>query len=155
MNELQASEDLVEEKLDVVIGEGLVTFYDLGEIGLHQFIYNIDFFESRSTWWFKNCFDSYDVVVLQQPHDFKFSESSLSKHFVFKCFFNFLNSYQVIVGIICLDILCSHHHSVGSRPNWINDFISFIDFKSGSEDHVDISVSVSTSLLLHFIFLLF
>ena len=51
VNVLKTSENLVQEKLNVIIGQRLVGLDNLGEICLHQFRNNINLIETCSVLW--------------------------------------------------------------------------------------------------------
>ena len=72
VNVLKTSENLVQEKLNVIIGQRLVGLNNLGEIRLHQFGNYINLIETRSILWAQNSLDTQDVFVVQESLDLQF-----------------------------------------------------------------------------------
>lgn len=64
MNVLEASQYLVNEKLDVIIAQILLRFYNMGQVSFHQLTDYIYFFESIFVLWLHQRFDSNDVFML-------------------------------------------------------------------------------------------
>jgi len=73
---LESSENLVEEKLNVVVCELLVGLNDLSQISFHQLAYHIDFVETFTVLGFQNALNSQNVFVLKKTLNFKFTIGS-------------------------------------------------------------------------------
>ena len=64
VNVLEASQKLVQEKLNVVVCEGLVRLDNLRKIRLHEFGDHVDFIEGLSVLGLENSLDAQHVLVL-------------------------------------------------------------------------------------------
>lgn len=64
VNVLEASQNLVEEELNVVVGEGLIRLNDLRQVGLHQLRNYINFIKAFSVLRFQDALYPKHVFVL-------------------------------------------------------------------------------------------
>lgn len=65
MDVLEATEHLIEEKLRVVISQGLVASDDTLKIGLHQVVHQIDVLEMLLRRWLQDCVYADNVLMLK------------------------------------------------------------------------------------------
>lgn len=64
MDILKTPQNLVKEKLNMLLRKWLVTFNNLREIGFHQFVYNINLLKLFTIWRLENSFDIDDVIMI-------------------------------------------------------------------------------------------
>ena len=69
MNILESSQDLIEEKLDVIVGQWLIGLNDLRKIRLHQLGHYVNLIKTRPVFWLQNTLDAQDVLVVEQSLD--------------------------------------------------------------------------------------
>jgi hypothetical protein len=67
--------------------------------------------------------------MVEQSHNFEFSESAQSEDLVFESFFDFLDSDQVILVIFRL-VFRSDNYTVSTRTNRVNNFVSLGKFEA-------------------------
>ena len=61
--------------------------------------------------------------MVQQSHNFELAECSKRKHLMLESFFNFFDGHKIIVFIFYGRVLGRDDDTVGTRANWIDDFI--------------------------------
>ena len=66
VNVLKTSENLIQEKLNVIIGQRLVGLDNLGEICLHQFGNNINLIETSSVLWLQDSLNAEHIFMVKQ-----------------------------------------------------------------------------------------
>jgi hypothetical protein len=67
--------------------------------------------------------------MVEQSHNFEFSESAQSEDLVFESFFDFLDGDQVILVIFRL-VFRSDNYTVSTRANRVNNFVPLGKFEA-------------------------
>lgn len=135
MQVLEASENLVHEKLNMLIGQRLIRFDDLAEIRLHQLGNHVDLVELLERLGLEDGLDRQNIVVVQKTLDFELSQRSQSEDFVLKSLLNLLDCNQ-IVRLLFILVLGSDDDSVSARADWVDNLVVFGELKARAKNFV-------------------
>ena len=130
----EAAQNLVEEKLDVLVTERLMRLDNLGQVGFHQVRNHIQFVESFETWRLQDHFNSQHVFMVEQTHYFEFSQRAQRENLVLKGLLYFLDGYQVVLCVV-RGVPSCHDHSIGALTDRVNNFVLFGERETRSEDN--------------------
>mmetsp|Transcript_17459 Transcript_17459/g.23554 ORF Transcript_17459/g.23554 Transcript_17459/m.23554 type:complete len:332 (+) Transcript_17459:378-1373(+) len=114
VNVLEPAQDLVQEKLDVLVAEHLIRFDNLGKVSLHQVRNYVQLVELLQRLWLQDALDRKHVLVGEQAHDLELTERAQSENFVLERFFNFFDCDQVVILIFNSVVFGSHDDTVSA-----------------------------------------
>ena len=138
---LKSTQDLIDEKLNVFVAETLVGFDDLAEVGFHQFRYHVDLVESFQTLWSENSLNGKHVFMVQQTHDFEFSQGTEGKNFMLKSFLDLLNCHKLLFFLRF--IFCGDNDSICTRADGVDNFVLVRKLETGPEHFVGLETMAS------------
>ena len=90
---LLSPQNLISEKLVVLIGEFLFRFNEVPEVSFHEFVHYVYISELLSGNRELNGFDGNHIIVVEQAEDFKFSQSPFGEGRMFESFLNLFYGY--------------------------------------------------------------
>lgn len=120
---LKASQNLVQEELNVLVAEHLIGFNDLSQVGFHQVRHDVQLIEILQRTWLQNAFDREHVFVVEESHDFQLAQRPQRENLVLESLFDFFDGNQVLSFVLNRVILGSHHHAIRARAHRLQNIV--------------------------------
>ena len=113
MDELQCSEELVEEELVVLRSEIIVCFNNMMEIRFHELENHIDISEFSPRWRENNVLNFHNIWMPNQSQKLDLSKNSRGIRDVLKDIIDLLDRHSFSRA----SVHCSSNHAIASFPN--------------------------------------
>ena len=95
VEKLETPEELIDEELDVVVGQGLRRLDDTAQVRLHKLAYDVEVTEPVPMQGLEDGLQVNDILVPQQPEEADFAQSPLCVHGMLEGVANLLDRHPL------------------------------------------------------------